>query len=571
MSLAVSGRLSRAIVVGLLAAGVAGGVGATGALDGPERDLVDARFKLRGRQPAPPDVAVVAIDEATYDRFGFPFRRSLHARAIRRLLEAGVRGIAYDVQFSEPSEPAEDRALLRAAADPRVVLATSATFTGGEPDVIGGADRLRRSGGAVAQALLPVDSDGVWRRIDGQVHGVDHLAVAAAGGRPEVRGRWIAFAGPPGTVEPLSFAQVVGGEADVRKLRGRIVVVGVTVASFQDRHPTSAGGGLMTGPEIQAHAIQTVLDDYPLRDGPAALGLLLTLLAGLLAPLATLVGRPVRAVVQALAAAALGAVLLLVAAQLLFDAGTVVPVAVPLVALLLGTAGAIASTYAVEVRSRQRLRTTFERFVAPEVAARLLPDGGGVPRLTSNEIEATVLFCDLRGFTRLAEELDAERVILVLNRYLALVSDAVFDEGGTVASYQGDGVMAVFGAPLPQPDHAARALRAARRIVDGALPELNAWLVRERLASVPLTVGIGLSSGPVMSGLVGSERRMEYAAVGDTTNVAARLQALSRDAAESIFLAASTVAALGGDGAGLREHGTVTLRGRRQPLVVYRT
>ena len=352
-------------------------------------------------------------------------------------------------------------------------------------------------------------------------------------------------------------------------MRGKIVVVGATNPNLHDDHPTPIGGGLMPGAEIHANAIQTVLDGYPLRDPPGWAGVLLVLAAALLAPFATLRGTPERAIGWALGAGALGVAALLLSAQGTFQLGEIVPVAAPLLALALGTAGAVALTYAVEVRARRRLRTTFERFVPPEVAAELLPRDGSAARLESRRMEATVLFCDLRGFSALAERLDAEQVIAVLNRYLELVSAAILGHGGTVVSYQGDGVMAVFGAPLAQEDHAARALAAARRILDEQLPRFNAWLAEERLAEAPLDAGIGLNTGPVMSGLVGSERRLEYAAVGDATNVAARLQALGRDAPGRLFVAASTYAALGAAAGGLRRHGEVELRGRSEPVTVY--
>ncbi len=131
--------------------------------------------------------------------------------------------------------------------------------------------------------------------------------------------------------------------------------------------------------------------------------------------------------------------------------------------------------------------------------------------------------------------------------------------------------MAVFGAPLPQADHAPQALAAAREILDTALPRFNAWLLEEHLAERPLDAGIGLNTGEVMSGLVGSERRMEYAAVGDATNVAARLQGLGRDADGRLFVSGSAYTALAATGAadGLRRHGEVSLRGRREPVTVY--
>jgi adenylate cyclase len=563
-------RLLRALAVGLVAAAVAGGLAVVDALDRPEHDLVDARYGLRGEHPAP-DVAVVDIDQDSFGRLQlqWPFPRWAHAQAIDALLAAGAKTVVYDVQFTEPSRSRrDDRELLAAASDPRVILGTTELEADGAPAILGGARRLEARGGRVGMALVPVDEDGIWRRVEGRVHGVPQLSVLAAGGSPSVPARPIDFAGPARTVRTVPFWRAATGRAG-DLLRGRIVVVGASAPALNDLHPVPVGGELMPGAEILANAVQTVLDDYPLRDAPVFVGILLVLAAGLFAPLATLAGSPARALGQALGAGVLGAAALLGGAQLAFDAGEIVPLAAPLLALLLGTIGAVALTYAFEVRARRRLRTTFERFVPPKVAAELLPDDDSAPTLESRRIEATVLFCDLRGFTTLSERLDAEQVIAVLNRYLDAVSGAVFAHGGTVVSYQGDGVLAVFGAPLPQPDHAPRALAAAREILDEALPAFNARLLEERLADGPLEAGIGLNTGPVMSGLVGSDRRVEYAAVGDATNVAARLQALARDTDGHLFVADSTYAQLGAAAEGLRRHGAVDLRGRREPVTVW--
>jgi len=407
--------------------------------------------------------------------------------------------------------------------------------------------------------------------MEARVHGVPHATVLAAGGDADAGAHPIDFAGPARTVRTIPFWRVASGRFDARRVRGLVVVVGASATSLHDVHPVPFGGELMPGAEIHANAIQTILNAYPLRDAPAAIAILLVLVAGLSAPLATLAGSPTRALAQALAAGLLGTLALLGGAQLAFDAGTIVPVAAPLLALALGTLGAVGLTYLFEVRARRQLRTTFERFVSPDVAAELLPEGDEPARLESRRLEATVLFCDLRGFTTLAEQLQAEQVIAVLNRYLDAVSAAVFAHGGTVVSYQGDGVMAVFGAPLPQQDHALRALHAAREILDGALPRFNAWLLEERLADAPLEAGIGLNSGHVMSGLVGSERRVEYAAVGDATNVAARLQALGREipGPARLFVSGTTYERLGAAAEGLRRHGAVGLKGRSKPVTVW--
>lgn len=568
-------RWFRVALVGVVASAGAFALSGSEPLERAEGTLVDERFDRRGAQAPPSGVALVGINEDSFDalRTRWPFPRRLHARAIEHLLEAGARAVAYDVQFTEPSRPADDRALLRAAADPRVVLGTAKLNARYEPVVLGGADALRRRGGQVGVVYFPTDADGVWRRMERAIEGVPHmatLAARAAGAAVDRDAAPVDFAGPANTIPELRFSDVVRGRFDRAAVDGKVVVVGATAPSLLDRHATAAGPE-MPGPEVMANAIATILDDYPLRDAPWAVGALLVVLAAVAPALATLRGPPWRALLQALLAGALGAVALLAGGQLAFDGGWIVPLATPLTALALGTVGAVALTYAVEVRARRHLRGEFERFAPAPVVDRLLDEHATSPRLASRRTEATVMFCDLRGFTSLAERLGAEQVIEVLNRYLDVVSDAVFGAGGTVVSYQGDGVMAVFGAPIERDDHAACALATARELVERGLPAFNRWLLAERFADAPMNAGIGLNSGPVMAGIVGSDRRVEFAAVGDATNVAARLQTLGRDhPAHQLFVSGTTYAALrDGDRAALAKLEQVELRGRREPVTVY--
>jgi adenylate cyclase len=148
------------------------------------------------------------------------------------------------------------------------------------------------------------------------------------------------------------------------------------------------------------------------------------------------------------------------------------------------------------------------------------------------------------------------------------MSDAVLAHGGTVVSYMGDGMMAVFGAPIEQPDHADRAVAAAREMLERRLPAFNAWF-RERGLGDGFDMGIGVASGAVQSGNVGSQRRIEYAAVGDTTNVAARLEAQTKTAGWHLLVADETHARLGDRGDGLVKVGEFVLKGRTGPTAVW--
>ena len=159
-------------------------------------------------------------------------------------------------------------------------------------------------------------------------------------------------------------------------------------------------------------------------------------------------------------------------------------------------------------------------------------------------------------------------MIELLNRYLSEMSDAILDHGGTLVSYMGDGIMAVFGAPIEQADHADRAVAAAREMRDVRLPSFNEWCA-ERVPGEAFRMGIGVASGPVMSGNVGSERRLEYAAVGDTTNIASRLQGLTKEVPQMILLADTTRAALTRTVPDLAAVGALDVRGREVPAAVW--
>jgi adenylate cyclase len=176
------------------------------------------------------------------------------------------------------------------------------------------------------------------------------------------------------------------------------------------------------------------------------------------------------------------------------------------------------------------------------------------------------MFTDIRGFTTFAENSPVEVVVDVLNRYLAEVTDAVLNHGGTLVGYLGDGVIAAFGAPIESGDHAERALAAAREIVGPRLEAFNRWLIDERQISRRFRTGVGLNSGPLMSGNVGSERRLEYTVIGDTCNTAARVEALTKDYDCDVLVTQAVVDALPDAESSMRFVGEVVPRGRTTPV-----
>jgi adenylate cyclase len=188
---------------------------------------------------------------------------------------------------------------------------------------------------------------------------------------------------------------------------------------------------------------------------------------------------------------------------------------------------------------REHVRDLFSRFVPEPVVDEVLRRTDEDLRLRGVRVDGTVMFSDLRAFTPFAEAMPADEVIEVLNDYLSEMSDAILDHGGTLVAYMGDGVMAVFGAPIEAQDHADHALAAAREMLRERLPRFNSWLSENGFAD-SFRMGIGLNSGPLMSGTVGSLRRLEYAAIGDTTNTASRLEKMTKSIPHSILIAEST-------------------------------
>lgn len=561
-----------------VAAGLALAAGATGVLDDLEGSALDARFALRGEDRArsgPVGLAVVGIDDRTLGEIDrrFPFSRRYHAKVLRQLRKAGVRAVAYDVEFLDPTEVGDDDALIRAAADaPRVVLATSETDERGGTGIFGGDEVLEEIGARAGHSDTTADDDGVLRRFGPEFGGLTTFPVAVAervtpGRVGEVdRRSLIDWVGGPGAIPTYSFVDVLEGRVPPAELRDRVVVVGATSPVLKDLATTPMDDGRpLPGPVVQANAIATVLRGVPLRDAPGVVGVLLTVLAAGVAPLAA----RRRGAFATLGTAAAGAVVLVAAAHLAFLAGRVVPVVEPLLALGLGALGAVSASAAFAAVERARTREIFARFVPEDVVADVLARTDDDVRLGGLRVDATVLFCDLRGSTALLERLAPERGIAVLNVFLGAMGDAVDAHGGTLVGYRGDGLMAVFGAPLPQDDHAARAVACAGEMAGPALGRCHAALQGDGVDD-ELRLGVGVASGEVMAGNVGSERRMEYTAIGDAANVAARLEGLTKEHGRPILVAGSTVGRLTTTD-GLDPLGPLPVRGRAAPVEAWAT
>jgi adenylate cyclase len=214
------------------------------------------------------------------------------------------------------------------------------------------------------------------------------------------------------------------------------------------------------------------------------------------------------------------------------------------------------------LEERDRLKTTFGKYMTESVMSHLLTNR---VQLGGDTLQVTILFSDIRGFTSISEQLDAQHLVALLNEYFTEMVDIVMDHGGVVDKYIGDAIMVVFGAPVPEPDDALRAVRAAVKMRE-ALARLNRRL--EARGATPIRTGVGLHSGEVVAGNIGSERRMEYTVIGDAVNLASRLEGATKDLGADLVISETTYELV-------REHvtarvlGTITVKGREQPVAVY--
>jgi adenylate cyclase len=337
---------------------------------------------------------------------------------------------------------------------------------------------------------------------------------------------------------------------------GKIVIVGTAATGMQDLRVTPMSS-LHPGAEILGTAIENLKNGRHMRYMPqwwaAALGV--ALLAALY--LAFHRGVDVRATGAALGlvtAALIAAQWALVGRLLLW------PLLTPLAAAWTFYAAAALAEYLRARRERQAAIAQFSRFTNPHVARQLVERGG----IETGRREVTLLFSDIRGFTTLSETRNPEEVIALLNRYFSLQVDVVFRHGGSLDKFIGDCIMAIWGAPLDDPDHARHAVACALEMGDTLLAfkrELGA-------ENTDFDVGIGLHSGPAVVGLMGSQKRLEYTAIGDTVNLASRIEGLTKDAKRRILVSKDTAERCA-DSFEFVSCGTFPVKGRAQPVELF--
>ncbi len=588
--------------------GAVTGLSRIGVFAGWEARAVDAFVFLRDPEPAP-EIVLVTIDEEAFRELGErqPLSRRYLADLGDFLLRSGARTVAFDIVLRTPTRTDEDQALVEvtrrwaatrpgafvfaALVEPRKATSAPAytllpSFSPDLPVLFGfpnapqGADGVVRrlipllpseTGGylpglplailASAAGISPADLARVLSVRGGAIslpvratHGSNRPIEALPLARLDTGWR-VDYAGPPGSFTSFPSTPLValarsGTQPDPdNPFRDKIVLVGATFAESRDFYATP--GGLMAGVEIQANMVHTLLGRRALAAPPWALNL--ALLAALCVSVSVLSVwlRPLW-----LTLAALGLAGLLVAASWqAYARGYWLDFVAPLCAVLAYVEGS-------RLVARRRLRAAFGQYVSPEVLDRVVREGTDL----AGEIRTvSVLMSDVRGFTTLSERLPPAAVSATMNEYLTAMAEVILAHGGYVIDFVGDGILAVFGAPLDDPEHTWHAVQTALGM-HAAVGRLNRdW---EAAGRAQLAMGAAVHTGEVFAGTLGAPRKKKYAVLGDPVNTTARIEGLNRDFGTGILISGATLAAVKGR-VRVRDRGTVTVKGRQQPVELF--
>ena len=393
--------------------------------------------------------------------------------------------------------------------------------------------------------------------------GVESVSVGAAPIPVAEDGQMlINYRGPKQTFRYVPAADVLQQRVQPGLLRGKLVLVGVTATAVGDIRVTPFDGTL-PGVEIHANVLDNILRrDFITRPQwsilvETAVTLLLTLSLGIFLHYA-------RGGSGALVAVALLGGYLVVSQRVFVSYGLPLSLVYPLLAIGLTYAAIGVQQYVVEEREKRKIRDAFGRYLNPSLA-RLVSERPEMLALGGDKRELTVLFSDIRGFTTFSEQLEPEALVELLNAYLGEMTEVIFAHDGMLDKYIGDAIMAVWGAPLPQADHATRACRAAL-LMTRRLRELNQqWKSR---GWPVLQIGVGLNTGPMVVGNMGSARRLSYTVIGDNVNLGSRLEGLNKIYGSQVLASEATILAAG-DAVVARELDLVRVKGKRLPVRLF--
>ncbi len=575
-----------------------------------ENKTLDWRFVWKDVQsPSAKDqILIVAIDDQSMDslKVRWPWPRTMYAKAIDRLSQAGAKVVAFDLVFSEPSRKeleVQDRILGDAILRSKSWIVLASKFfvkdmqVGQQIGYVSPIPNIDPNKTHVGYVNLWHDKDGIIRhsaliqkhlnkpyqsfalKILARYYNLDFPTVT-------VRSGWVNFGdipipvdsganmlinfrGGPGSFKVISFEnlmddEVMQGLATAGVFKDKIVLIGPTFTEAQDNHPTPyfLDYGVTPGVEIHANVLDTIINQkYFFRlSGPLLYGLLLLL--PLLLALVIIHLKPWQGIVFFLVYT-----LLYVAAGffVFLKAHVVVPLANPAIALVVTYLFVLMYRVFSEERRSRQIKGMFSRYVSPKVVDELIKNPSAAMKLGGNKQEVTLLFSDIRGFTSLSEQLAPEEVVELLNEYFQAMTDVIFKHDGTVDKFIGDAIMAIFGAPVRHEDDPMRAVRTGVAMLEELKVLRAKWEAHGRKT---FDIGIGINTGDAIVGNMGSIQAMGYTVIGDTVNLASRLESANKELGTRLLISESTYQHVKRQ-VEVKEYTGLKVKGKAQAMSVY--
>jgi adenylate cyclase len=533
-----------------------------GVLQGLENKSLDFRFRLRGQIPPSPAIAIVVVDEDSIKRLGrWPWPRSVHGKLVDRLMKLGAKAIAFDILFLEADvEHGGADASLGASARQSGRVVFGSFFQKVTPE------------GIPAELALPIASVGdgsphgfvnVYTELDGinrkiplvisyDNRKVYSLALAGLsrfmdaspddiiekGKIPlnEYNEMAINFCGGYQTFPYYSFADVLDGKVAADNIRDKMILVGGTATALFD-FKAIPFSPMFPGVEIHANTMSNVLRHDYLRPWPSFITLLL--IAGFALFSGSFLGKlpPWKGGVTLLAVFSGYFLLTYFLFKLRHVYGEFVA---PASGLAVSYIGVLFYNFMSEEKEKRWVKKTFSHYLSAHVMESILSDPNSL-RLGGQRANLTVLFSDIRGFTTISEALKPEEVVELLNEYLSKMVEVVFRHDGTLDKFIGDAVMAFWGAPLVQADHARKAVLCAVEMIEELMKLQEKWRAEGRKI---IEIGIGVNTGDMVVGNMGSKEKMEYTIIGDNVNLGSRLEGLNKEYKTRIIISSTTYEAV---------------------------
>ncbi|MFW6121554.1 MAG: CHASE2 domain-containing protein [Petrotogales bacterium] len=566
-------KLAKTLIVSFFISIIVSLLMTAGFLDTYESKVSDAFYT-----PTNPDndIVIVAIDDKSFRELGmFPWPRSYYAEVLDYLNQSSVIGV--DIIFDLATDAENDSKLADSIKTGNVVLAaeyTSFSFINGElygVSLLKPNDALGTTGVDFETGFVNLyqDSDGVVRSFTPHISGIEdhyHFSMVVVRERTGVTPNLkdsrmlINFYAEPNGYQYISFYDVYNQSMAASYFEDKIVLIGVTSPVEHDDYVVPISNQAMPGVEIHANLVQSIITQdylYYLDDVfVVCIIFLFALLTGIL-----LFRFRIHIATALLAVIVVSYIFFTI---YIFYSGIIMNVIYPLLSMILVYIALVVIYYLTEERSRKWITSVFGKYVSPVVIDNLIKNPERI-NLGGEKRNITIFFSDIRGFTPISERLEPEELVHLLNEYLTEMTSIIRKNQGLVDKFMGDAIMAFWGAPLDQPNHAEMACLSSLEMMDKLRKLQKKW---KNEGIPPFNIGIGINSGDAIVGNMGSSNRFDYTAMGDNVNLASRLEGLNKTYGTNILISENTYRVVK-DKFETRKIGTVKVKGRKKPIVIY--